>query len=409
MAVKPFSKEELNFFKFASIVHDEFPKMLRSTFVTLWDRKIAPLPGYQVWDDSPAVRTLLLTLEGGTTPIPTNDSFEDWDCTALFKATIYSKTFAISTTTTIKTLSDKFLRGKKPSPFHASLISPTGNQDETITLAIDQVRLLRNTFCHLPKLGMTKPVFDDYVQLVNDAFTAVGFLTDQIDYISCLKQSDFPTERVDELKREIRSIELEHRKFLEEKLMTTMNERWEIQMFFNEYFSQNLEEIRNRVIDNQTTETECSTIVQENREFAALGSHHPELSSDGGVIVFRITAEMARKDKDKVLDTVSLVEILYSCEQIKPSVFHEALEKGFGDKTDQKFGVVKPTCLLVPLYCLSDERFLEVLDDFESGRLKQRLLEEFSQFRDEIKIMEIELMKMEEVNKTKDDIKRKYV
>ncbi|XP_028397129.1 ankyrin-3-like [Dendronephthya gigantea] len=117
---------------------------------------------------------------------------------------------------------------------------------------------------------------------------------------------------------------------------------------------------------------------------------------------------MARKDKDKVLDTVSLVEILYSCEKIQPSVFHEALKRGFGVKTnDQKFGEIKPACLLVPLYCSSNEKFLEVLDDFESGRLKERLLEAFSQFRDEIKMMEIELMKMEEVNKMKDDIKRK--
>ncbi|XP_028396954.1 uncharacterized protein LOC114520821 [Dendronephthya gigantea] len=273
MAVKPFSKEELNFFKFASIVHDEFPKMLRSTFVTLWDRKIAPLPGYQVWDDTPAVRTLLLALEGGTTPIPTNDSFEDWDCTALFKATIYSKTFAISTTTTIKTLSDKFLRGKKPSPFHVSVISPTGNQDETITLTIDQVRLLRNKFCHLPKFGMTKPVFDDYVQLANDAFTAVGFPTAQIDYIAGLMEDDFPTARVDELEREIRAIASERINFLEEQLKKTMDDRWEIQMFFNEYFSQNLEEIKKCVIDNQTTGTGIkiqSSTGQENHGFVAL-------------------------------------------------------------------------------------------------------------------------------------------
>ena len=206
MAAKPFTEEEeLNFFKFASIVHDEFPKMLRWTFKTLWDDKIAPLYG-QNWDDSPEVRNFFSEIEGGTKKIPTNTSLENWDCTALFQATIFSKTFAtikISPTTV------------KPSPFHLSLTSPTGNRDETIALAIDQVRLLRNTLCHSPKSSMTKSDFDNYVRLAKDAFTKTGCPKRRIDDIA--SREAFPTEKVNELKNKIRAVELEIKQSLEEK------------------------------------------------------------------------------------------------------------------------------------------------------------------------------------------------
>ena len=202
MGVKP-SKEELNFLKFSYIVHNEFPKMLRLTFVKLWNLKIAPLPGFQVWDDTPAVRKLLLKLEGGTTAIPTDKSFQDWDFTALLQATLYSKTFGISTKDTIKTLNDQFIKGKKPSSFLVSLRSSTGNQDETITLAIYQVQWLRNCLCHLPERTITKFDFDNYVQRAKDAFTAVEFSTKQIDHICNLEELHMLTEYVDEFNQSV--------------------------------------------------------------------------------------------------------------------------------------------------------------------------------------------------------------
>ena len=128
MAVKPFKEEEWNFYKFASVVHSEFPEMLRSAFVSLWNRKIARLPGNQVWDETPEVRKLFLALEGGKTAIPIDKSFKDWDCTALFWATTYSKTFGICTisprdkkTQIIKTLSDQFIQLRKEAPFISSI------------------------------------------------------------------------------------------------------------------------------------------------------------------------------------------------------------------------------------------------------------------------------------------------
>ena len=199
MAVKPFSKEQLNFFKFSSIILDEFPKAVRHIFVTLWDSKIAVLPGYQVWDDSTAVRNMLLKSEGGKTGIPINQSIGEWDCTALFQATIYAKTFGSSSGKgPTKTLNDLFLKKKKPAAvlFHPSVNSPTGNQDETYALAIDQIRLLRNKLCHSAKSEIVKADFDQFVQLAKNALTAAKLSTTSIDGIGGLTEDDFPTEKV---------------------------------------------------------------------------------------------------------------------------------------------------------------------------------------------------------------------
>ncbi len=200
MAVKPFSKEQLNFFKFSTLVLDEFPKVLRQIFITMWDSKIAIRPGFIPWDDSTKVRNMLLTSEGGKTDIPTTKSIEEWDCTALFKATIYAKTFDVPSSKG-SNLNDLYLKRIKPAPgsFHSSVQSSTGNQDETYALAIDQLRLLRNTLCHSPKQEIVKTDFDNYVQLITNALTAANVDTTFVDIIGQMSEDDFPTKKVQEL------------------------------------------------------------------------------------------------------------------------------------------------------------------------------------------------------------------
>ncbi len=252
MAARPFTKEELNFLKLASIVHDEFPKMLRYTFETIWNNKIAPtLPGYQVWDDSSAVRNLLQIREGGKTDIPTNKSFKEWDCTALFKATIFSKTFGVTTSTATKTLSQQYLKKKKPNPFHSSLVSPTGNQDESLALAIDQLRLLRNKLCHISGASVSKTDFDQFVLLAKDAFTATGFTGDRIDDIGSLREEDFPTGKVNELNERMKVDLQEYSKFLREEVIQRLeNERLDMQRSVQQ-MSDNQEQILQRLDDHQ--------------------------------------------------------------------------------------------------------------------------------------------------------------
>ena len=199
MATKPFTNEQLNFFKFSTLVFDELPKVLRQIFISMWDSKIAIKPGFIRWDDSPTVHNLFSTCPGVKGPMK---SIEEWDCTALFKATIYAKIFGNPTAGS--TLDDLFLKKTKPAPgsFRLSIVSPTGNQDETYALAIDQLRLKSK------KSEIVKTDFDNYVQLVTSALAALNVDTSFVDTIGQMSEEDFPTHKVQEL-RECRFTELQ--------------------------------------------------------------------------------------------------------------------------------------------------------------------------------------------------------
>ena len=194
--------DQLNFLKFTDIVTNDFPKALRQTFRLTWDRKFGPV----LWDDSEAVRKLFRAKEGGTTKVPTHQSYEEWDCTALFQATIFAQSFALPDRTShYKTLSDLYVKplGLPRGSFHASVVSSGGDYYETVALAIDQLRLLRNSLSHPAKGEMSKRTFNQYLQLVKDTFKALGLKTDKIDAIS--SESGFPTSEVADLKRKIQN------------------------------------------------------------------------------------------------------------------------------------------------------------------------------------------------------------
>jgi hypothetical protein len=216
MSMQRYSDEELSYFKFASIVLKEFPDALRSIFVGMWDTRVAP--SSTVWDDSPLVRNMLHNNEAPNTKIPTNNSFKEWDCTALFQATLYARTFALPDSTgKKKTLGEMYLKGRKPAPalFHSAVRSSSGDANETIALAIDQLRLLRNTLCHTSSPQINKVTFDDYVKHAKDAFTALNFSTTSLKRIGNMKESSFPTKEVEELNEGINRLRNEYCLFLQ--------------------------------------------------------------------------------------------------------------------------------------------------------------------------------------------------
>ena len=223
MSIQPYSDEELNYFKFASIVLKEFPDALRSIFVDMWNTRVAP--SSRVWDDSPLVRNILYNNEAPNTNIPTNNSFKEWDCTALFQATLYARTFALPDSTgNKKTLGEMYLKGRKPAPapFHSAVRSPTGDANETIALAIDQLRLLRNTLCHTSSPQINKVTFDDHVKHAKDAFTALNFSTTSLESIGNMKESDFPTKEVEKLNEGINRLRNDYVLFLESEVIDEM-------------------------------------------------------------------------------------------------------------------------------------------------------------------------------------------
>ena len=218
MALQPFQDEQLNYFKFVSIVLNEFPKALRQTFRSMWDNTFGHLTGFQPWDDSTAVRIMFLNAEGGRTKVPTNRSYEEWDCTALFQATIYARSFALPDSAGHhQTLSDLYVKPCKLAhgSFHVSVVSPGGNEAETFALAIDQLRLLRNSLCHSTSSEIVKATFDQYVQHAKNAFKAIGVKTDHIDAIGSLSDSDFPIKEVRKLELAMKEETRAYIKFLE--------------------------------------------------------------------------------------------------------------------------------------------------------------------------------------------------
>ena len=131
--------------------------------------------------------------------------------------------------------------------------------------------------------------------------------------------------------------------------------------------------------------------------------------SDGGDFSFSITAKTVQVIKDLGVINTTLEELFNAWAIINPLVFKKAVKRGFGgERDDQEFKKFKTGSLLVPLHCFTDERFLEVLDDFISGRLKERLQEEFLRIGVETQGMEIEIKNVEEVNKISDAIQKRY-
>lgn len=199
-----FSPSQLNFFKFASIVFDEFPKALRHVFKTMWDTKYE----HQPWDDSITVRKQLRASEGDTTDIPTEKSYNEWDCTALFQATIHASTFKDAVSS--QTLFQKYLKCSMPPPgtFRHTVTSKKGVQEQTFALAIDQIRLLRNEVAHsFDTHCMDITTFHFYLQHAKMAFKALGYSTVAIDGISKVPESHFLTKRLAELEEKVEEMQ----------------------------------------------------------------------------------------------------------------------------------------------------------------------------------------------------------
>ena len=203
-----FSLEQLNFFKFSSVVLDEFPIALRQVFVHMWDNQVAPTPGFQKWDDSPLVRDMFLSKEGGKTKyVPTDKSYHEWDCTALFEATLYAQSFAIPDGSGgLSTLNKLYVKPRHllSGTFHP-VISIPGNEAETFALALDQLRLLRNALCHQTSTQkIDKTTFDYYIKLAREAFVALKQDPTRIDEIGKLEEENFPTARLQKLEAELK-------------------------------------------------------------------------------------------------------------------------------------------------------------------------------------------------------------
>ena len=209
--MESFSAEQLNFFKFTAVVLDVFPVILRQVFVFMWDSLVACTPGCQHWDDSTTVRNIFLAKEGGEIDyVPTDKSYLEWDCTALFQATLFSQTFALPDGDgKRRTLYQLYVKPHPIGTFHDCVLSPAGRTAETRALALDQLRLLWNTLCHSSSTQkIDKTTFDHYLMLARDAFTALEQNSIGIDRIEELTEDNLPKiqQLKDGLERESRIV-----------------------------------------------------------------------------------------------------------------------------------------------------------------------------------------------------------
>jgi hypothetical protein len=121
----------------------------------------------------------------------------------------------------------------------------------------------------------------------------------------------------------------------------------------------------------------------------------------GGNISFIIhtdNIEVTRKLREFVGDGtlrigVTALGLLFGCRWIKPLI-EDAVREVFGRNRDDQEVMIRPGSLHVLLHCFTDERFREVVKDYESGGIKERLQKEFSQVGIEVVGLKVEIEKM---------------
>jgi hypothetical protein len=98
-----------------------------------------------------------------------------------------------------------------------------------------------------------------------------------------------------------------------------------------------------------------------------------------------------------------------TCRLIRPLIEY-AVNEVFGRNRDDQQIRIRPGCLHgVDLHCFTHERFLEVLGDYESGGIKERLQNKFTEAGIKVEGLKVAIENMEEVNKIKAAINKRYM
>ena len=128
----------------------------------------------------------------------------------------------------------------------------------------------------------------------------------------------------------------------------------------------------------------------------------------GGDLAFIISTDSTEVAKDLCCTALKLGAMYAAYRLVRP-IIDAAVTKAFGgnERRDQEVRGIRPGCLHVLLRCLTDERFLEVLEDYKSGKIKQRLEEEFSRTEIKIKGLGIKIENIKEVEEREVAIKER--
>ena len=121
----------------------------------------------------------------------------------------------------------------------------------------------------------------------------------------------------------------------------------------------------------------------------------------GGSILITISSDSAQSVRDLCITAVSL-GALYAGYKLLAKSMDGVVSRGLGgERDDQEVRDIKPGSLRVLLHCFTDQRFLDVLEDFECGRMKKRLEKEFLEIGIQLEGLKVEIDNIEEVRKRK--------
>ncbi|CAB4034611.1 Hypothetical predicted protein [Paramuricea clavata] len=110
----------------------------------------------------------------------------------------------------------------------------------------------------------------------------------------------------------------------------------------------------------------------------------------------------------EVCGTTVTLALIYTGYKLLRPVIDQAVKNALGgERTDQKVEDIKPGSLHVLFRCFTDERFLEILANFESGGINKHLEKEFSEVGIEVEGLKVKIENMEEVEKTKAAINKR--
>ena len=112
--------------------------------------------------------------------------------------------------------------------------------------------------------------------------------------------------------------------------------------------------------------------------------------------------------KISAVGTVGTIGAIYGYPLLK-TLIDAAVAKAFGgdERDDQEIREIRPGSLHVLLRCFTEARFLEVLEDYESGKIKQRVEKEFLNVGIKTTELVVEMKNMKEVKERKAAIKER--
>ena len=148
----------------------------------------------------------------------------------------------------------------------------------------------------------------------------------------------------------------------------------------------------------------AESLAEAGKVAQAMAGQAINVSFTGGNFSFTFSSNSAQSVKYVCITAVTLGSI-YAGYKLIAKAIDGAVSQGLGgERDDQEILDIGPGSLHVLLYCFTDQRFLEVLEDFECGTMKERLEKEFLEIGIKLEGFKIKIDNIEEVKKRKEEM-----